>query len=427
MHIHNITLNNFRGATSLSIYLHENLNVIIGENGTGKSTVLDAMAILLSWIISGIRSNNRNSRMGHLHISEDDISNNQGLASLEITCIDDGETINWRLEKSREESGSPQPTGEGLSNYTKRVRHKTISDNNQNNIPVFVYYRLNRAVSGTTSETANISNQMTAYDSALTKGADFKNFFKWFRTREDLENECKIRQGYDYIDPQLKAVRNALSQILPEFTHLNIRRDPLRMEVDKEGRTLKFDQLSDGERFMISMVSDLARRMAIANPKLENPLKGKGIILIDEIDLHLHPRWQRMIVPKLAEIFSACQFIFSTHSPSIITHVHPENILLLKLEKGVISVSNPSNSYLSAIYQMIDNNNLALGSTKEQFEQEVKWAMAIKLFEMKWLSSGMAASLLGVNRTTFLMKLADYNIPLIDLTEEELLSDLANA
>ncbi|WP_061547194.1 UPF0175 family protein [Cylindrospermopsis raciborskii] len=61
------------------------------------------------------------------------------------------------------------------------------------------------------------------------------------------------------------------------------------------------------------------------------------------------------------------------------------------------------------------------------FEREVKWAMAIKLFEMKWLSSGMAASLLGVNRTTFLMKLADYNIPLIDLTEEELLSDLANA
>lgn len=69
----------------------------------------------------------------------------------------------------------------------------------------------------------------------------------------------------------------------------------------------------------------------------------------------------------------------------------------------------------------------ALGSTKEQFEQEAKWAMAVKPFQMKPLSSGMAASLLGVNRTAFLMKLADYNIPLIDLTEEELLSDLANA
>ncbi|MBA4444412.1 UPF0175 family protein [Cylindrospermopsis raciborskii CS-506_D] len=69
----------------------------------------------------------------------------------------------------------------------------------------------------------------------------------------------------------------------------------------------------------------------------------------------------------------------------------------------------------------------ALGSTKEQFEQEAKWAMAIKLFEMKRISSGMAASLLGVNRTTFIMKLADYNIPLIDLTEEELLSDLKSS
>lgn len=97
MHIHKITLTNFRGATSLSICLHEHLNVIIGENGTGKSTVLDAIAIMLSWIISGIRGN----RVYRLQISEDDISNNQGLASLEIICmdIDNNKTIKWRLEK----------------------------------------------------------------------------------------------------------------------------------------------------------------------------------------------------------------------------------------------------------------------------------------------------------------------------------------
>jgi predicted HTH domain antitoxin len=69
----------------------------------------------------------------------------------------------------------------------------------------------------------------------------------------------------------------------------------------------------------------------------------------------------------------------------------------------------------------------ALGRTREQFEQEAKWAMAVKLFEMKRLSSGMAASLIGVNRVTFLLKLGDYDVPMIDLTEEELLSDLANA
>jgi predicted HTH domain antitoxin len=69
----------------------------------------------------------------------------------------------------------------------------------------------------------------------------------------------------------------------------------------------------------------------------------------------------------------------------------------------------------------------ALGQTQAQFEQQAKWAMAVKLFELKQLSSGMAAALLGVSRTTFLFKLADYGVPMIDLTEAELLSDLANA
>lgn len=68
-----------------------------------------------------------------------------------------------------------------------------------------------------------------------------------------------------------------------------------------------------------------------------------------------------------------------------------------------------------------------VGSTQEQFEQEAKWAMAVKLFEMKRLSSGMAAALIGVDRVTFLLKLADYGVPMIDLSEADLLSDVANA
>lgn len=69
----------------------------------------------------------------------------------------------------------------------------------------------------------------------------------------------------------------------------------------------------------------------------------------------------------------------------------------------------------------------ALGRTREQFEQEAKWAMAVKLFELQRLSSGMAAALIGVDRVTFLLKLGDYGVPMIDLSEAELLSDVANA
>ncbi len=68
-----------------------------------------------------------------------------------------------------------------------------------------------------------------------------------------------------------------------------------------------------------------------------------------------------------------------------------------------------------------------MGRTREQFEQEAKWAMAVKLFELQRLSSGMAAALLGVDRVTFLLKLSDYGVPLIDLSEDELMADIANA
>lgn len=107
------------------------------------------------------------------------------------------------------------------------------------------------------------------------------------------------------------------------------------MEIEKDGQLLTVNQLSDGEKCLIAMVSDLARRMAIANPT-GDPLQGEGIILIDEIDLHLHPKWQRMIVPKLLEVFPNCQFIISTHSPHVLTHIQPENIFLLRWVDGNI-------------------------------------------------------------------------------------------
>ena len=95
----------------------------------------------------------------------------------------------------------------------------------------------------------------------------------------------------------------------------------------------------------MAMVGDLARKMAIANPVRDNPLVGEGIILIDEIDLHLHPKWQRMVIPKLTAIFPNCQFIISTHSPHVITHVQPECLYLLEQTSTGMMAQRPRESY----------------------------------------------------------------------------------
>ncbi len=144
----------------------------------------------------------------------------------------------------------------------------------------------------------------------------------------------------------LHIVTNAIEQFIPEYNHLRVKRIPRpRMLIDKNEETYDLEQLSDGEKNLIALVGDIARRLAIGNPRMNNPLEGKGFILIDEIDLHLHPGWQRLVVPKLLEVFPNCQFFITTHSPQVLSHVKPDNIFLLSNENNTLSYSRPIESY----------------------------------------------------------------------------------
>ncbi|MEM8534817.1 MAG: AAA family ATPase, partial [Chloroflexota bacterium] len=105
--------------------------------------------------------------------------------------------------------------------------------------------------------------------------------------------------------------------------------------VRKNGNPLNVSQLSDGERSMLALVFDLSRRLALANPQSDDPLReGRGVVLIDELDLHLHPSWQRTIVDRLTTTFPNCQFIATTHSPQIVGEVRPEQVILI--DNGVV-------------------------------------------------------------------------------------------
>ena len=118
---------------------------------------------------------------------------------------------------------------------------------------------------------------------------------------------------------------------MPSFKNLQVSRKPrLAMIIDKNDKTLNVNQLSQGEKSLMALVGDIARRLAMMNPSIENPLQGKGIILIDEIDMHLHPQWQRSIIQRLQMTFPNCQFILTTHSPLVISDT--QNILVYDLD-----------------------------------------------------------------------------------------------
>lgn len=145
-----------------------------------------------------------------------------------------------------------------------------------------------------------------------------------------LYNRVKNREALAN-DSQYFAVMRALANFMPGYTNLRIQRKPqLRMLINKGEETLDILQLSQGEKSLLALVGDIARRLAMMNPDLKDPLKGEGIILIDEIDLHLHPPWQRTIVRHLRETFPNCQFILTTHSPLVISDPDNTQIYLLK-------------------------------------------------------------------------------------------------
>jgi len=363
MKITKLNLTNYRDARALPIELNPKLNVFVGVNGSGKSTVLDAIAIMLSRAVSKICSG-ASGKGGS--IAEHDITNGKSTSSIQLSCESDSETIEWKLSKVRK--GHVASEGKSklqeLNDYATGIQSKISETSEKVNLPLFVYYPVNRAVVEIPLRIRgkHLFDLLAAYDGALSSGANFKTFFEWFREREDLENEMQstlsdwdVPGGYKPPDPQLEAVRSALTEFLPDFSDFTIRRSPLRMEVMKNGKRLTVNQLSDGEKILIAMIGDLARRMAIANPDSTKPLEGSGIVLIDEIDLHLHPKWQRMVVHELLEVFPNCQFIISTHSPHVITHVQPESLFLLEQTDSGIAARKPNESYGKNVDRVLED------------------------------------------------------------------------
>ncbi|MFT4929674.1 MAG: putative ATP-binding protein involved in virulence, partial [Phenylobacterium sp.] len=200
-------------------------------------------------------------------------------------------------------------------------------------------------------------------------------FFEWFRVQDDIANEQGKKDLEKEVEDlkaqlamtdlmvgetsgvynvnkigdeglELQSVTQAIEQFVPQYSNLRVKRTPQpHMLIDKKGVTFNLGQLSEGEKNLISLVGDIARRLAIGHSQSENPLAGEGIVLIDEIDLHLHPSWQRLVIPKLLEVFPNCQFFISTHSPQVISHVKPESVFLLSQSQAGLAVQKADETY----------------------------------------------------------------------------------
>ncbi len=334
MRINEISLVNFRGIKDLNIRPEGKCVVLYGINGVGKSSVLRSVDLIFANIISKLQENKKKLA----ELTQDDIYDHSEKAKIEISLSFDDDT-EFIYSRSIYNNGKKVHDLSGLAELISTFREKYVSRTDHDDeegdsgsdsraMPIFVNYGVNRGVVNADFATeGKYSKQLDAFDNAIENRIDFRSFFKWFRHTEDIENQ--IIAAYKRTSgtgddsrislSSLTAVRNAMLSMFSEFSNVRVDRVNDTLLFEKEGETLNINQLSDGEKGIIALFGDISRRMAIANMDvLDNPNDGEGIVLIDEVDLHLHPDWQRKIVGMLRKTFPNLQFILTTHSPQVL-------------------------------------------------------------------------------------------------------------
>jgi predicted ATP-binding protein involved in virulence len=381
MKITQLKINDFRGFRELLVNFPKSSNIVvfIGINGAGKSAILDAIGILLNILIDDICSLKKSKISPRNYFNSDDVNLNSQEYSLQLDfCFRNALKTNNKVKSSIVLCTISLVGERILSGIYDEFKHKILSSEPESlNIPVLVYYSTSRTIldnKKSTSKSTAIKYEYTqffAYENAFNYNiSSFSDFFKWFREEEDLENQEQIRlKDFNYRNKRLQIVRNAIDRFLNKFgfaifTNLRVQRERTSSKrnnpneeaitssliILKDGQKFKFSQLSSGEKMMLSLVVDIARRLAIANPSLENKLEGEGIVLIDEIDLHLHPQWQRKLLPALTHTFPNIQFIVTTHSPQVLSHLPRESVFLLEdnkiSDREIYTEGRDSNSIL---------------------------------------------------------------------------------
>ena len=344
MKLEHVTIENYRAIQELDLSLDPTLTVLHGPNGHGKTSVLSAIATGLGSIQ---RLLPEISSVGFRKIDQ----RGQTPLRVALRAVDGTE---WDRRRFRPPGTSKH---RALSNtrMLKEVVEEIVAADWEGaepiNLPIVAFYDAERAVSDQTFRARRNKMEFARYaalEGALRVRTDFRELFTWFYFREDEElREQKERQDFNYHLKELYVVRKAIERVVSGVSEPRTKLGPPRLTLfvelqEGEREELDLDQLSGGHRVVLALVADLARRMMLGNPHLDDPLESEAVVLIDEVDLHLHPEWQQRILVDLMRTFPNAQFIVSTHSPQVLTTVDPKHIVhLYRVGGGIIATQCP--------------------------------------------------------------------------------------
>jgi len=368
MKLDKIALKNFRCYQSVELDLHPHMTVLVANNGQGKTTLLDAIRIGLWPYVSSfdlaktayadpsntitvgdvLLLKNKNDMARQLP-SEIMISGDYGQGDQSWKRYRDSEA---RKSQTKDDVFSKQlkKFALNLQESIRNLHDDPIS------LPVFGYYgtgrlwkekRLMQSKMGSKNRKADESIRTFAYRDCLDPASSYKQFEEWFTSSFKKIREEQIKQWESgissiQVDPEIAnpvtVIQKSVNTLLKVTGWQNVSysetHDKSLVLQHPEKGTLKVDQLSDGIKNMLAMVADIAYRCALLNAHLgaDAALKTEGVILIDEVDMHLHPEWQQTVISSLTEAFPKLQFIVTTHSPQVLSTVAAESIRLIHHE-----------------------------------------------------------------------------------------------
>ncbi|MEB3232839.1 MAG: AAA family ATPase [Leptolyngbyaceae bacterium] len=353
MRIETLDIQNFRCFESFHLDLDPRCTILIGNNGSGKTAILDSLAIAAgSWFIE-IGSSHLRPRS----ILKDEIRyvrfGKNGIPTLEpqIPVIVEAkgqiqhQSCQWVRQLNRLGGRTTYGDAKPIRDLAQQVQQQVI-EGTDITLPLIAYYGTGRLwvqKKESTMRQEGLGSRTEAYVDALEPASNQKLFEAWMRWREQARieaiaqqyDECRSLEGEIYapvLTPHLDAVKNAVKTCIPECVDFryNMNYQQLRI-IMQDGRIIPFQMLSDGYRNFVGMVADIAWRCVQLNPHwgADAPQKTEGIVLIDEIDLHLHPSWQRQVLDNLLRTFENLQFVVTTHSPQVIASAQKEWMRLL--------------------------------------------------------------------------------------------------
>lgn len=335
-----LDLSNYRRFERFHIDLHPSLTVIAARNGQGKTTILEAIATALGPFVGAFDE----GRAEHIRRTDARYSvvgagfeNEQNFPVIVDAALGDLD-IHWQrlLHSSKgrtttKESAPLARLGKDLQNQLRHDAHTPL--------PVIRYYSSKRlwVHHANTSRKAILTESRTAgYEDCLSSMSSFTQLQGWMKKATLANLQQRGQPGYERSDlePRVRGIADAVNTVMAhegwEHFHYSVVFDELAM-VHPDHGALPMSLLSDGVRAMISLSADLALRCVRLNGYLGKaaPLESAGIVLVDEVDLHLHPAWQQQVLRSLVSAFPRLQFIVSTHSPQVLSTVERESIRVI--------------------------------------------------------------------------------------------------